>query len=64
MKDGNLIIEEYDMEYGKPGNCCPLRYFRKTFIWNGETFEEKEIEILSNEKQGREYTGYPSDTTE
>lgn len=64
MKNGKLVIDEYDMVYGNPGLCCPLRYFEKTFAWNGETFEVEKTEILPNETQHKDYIGYPSDEDE
>lgn len=59
---GNLVIEEYDTKFGDPPICCPLRYFRKTFAWNGKSFEEIKVEIIQYDKQSREFTGYPSDS--
>lgn len=61
IKDSELIIEEYDTKYGNPPICCPERYFRKTFAWNGRTFEEKETKIIPYNKNSREFSDYPSD---
>lgn len=60
--DGNLVIEEYDTKFGDPPICCPLRYFRRTFAWNGNSFEEIKVEIIQYDKQSREFIGYPSDS--
>lgn len=59
--DNKIIIEEYDMKYGNPGSCCPLRYFSKKFAWNGKTFKEESIEIFLNDSQVKKYIGYPSE---
>lgn len=61
IENGALIIEEYDTEYGSPAICCPLRYFRKTFAWNGKTLELKNNETIPYDKDHRELTGYPAE---
>lgn len=57
----NLIIEAYDNNFDDAATCCPKRYIRRTFTWNGRSFQEKNTETVPYGKDSREFTGLPSD---
>jgi hypothetical protein len=58
--NNDLVIEEYPTGFDEEKNCCPKEYFRKTFSWNGKTFQEKSSEVIPFGKK-LEIKGYPSD---
>lgn len=45
IKEGEIIIEEYDTNVKEPP-FKPIRYFTKNFFWNGKTFELKNEQII------------------
>lgn len=63
--NNNLVIEEYPVRFLEVDKC-PEQFFRKTFSWNGKSFQEKSIETVPfyDKKGCRKITGYPSDKSE
>jgi hypothetical protein len=57
----NMIFEEYDNDYGDAATCCPLRYVRRRFVWNGRTFAKTATDLIPYNKSTREFIGFPSD---
>lgn len=60
IENNNLVIEEYDEVHDNPPRCCPKRYFRTTFSWQGNTFKKINEELLEYNLDFREFIGYPS----
>lgn len=62
--NNDLVIEEYPVRFLEVDKC-PEQFFRKTFSWDGKTFQEKSRETIPlNDKKCRINTGYPSEDSE
>lgn len=65
----DLIVEQYDIQFDwakgsyEEGTalCCPKRFIRSTYRWDGEHFEKGKSETLPNEYKNARFLGYPSD---
>lgn len=65
----NLVVEHYEIQFdwakGRYEDgaalCCPKRFVRSSYRWNGEKFEKTKSETLPNEYKSAEFLGYPSD---
>ena len=59
--NNNLVVEEYPVRFLEVDKC-PEQFFRKTFSWDGKTFQEKSSETIPfNNKKCRINIGYPSE---
>jgi hypothetical protein len=59
--NNNLVIEEYPVRFLEVDKC-PEQFFRKTFSWDGKTFQEKSGETIPfNETKCEKITGYPGE---
>jgi hypothetical protein len=67
-EDGNFILELNSSE-GKRGDCCPIKFERIKYKWNGKKFRQKQKEVLpipeSRKSNGgiEPYNGRESETT-
>lgn len=67
--DGSIVMEQYEIEFDwSKGSyeagaslCCPKRFVRSTYRWNGRVFEKVASETLINEYPTAEFLGYSSD---
>jgi hypothetical protein len=65
----DLVVEQYDIKFDSAKGsyeegtalCCPKRFFRSHYRWNGEHFEKSKSETLPNEYDNARFLGYPSD---
>lgn len=65
----DLVVEQYEIKFDwskgsyEDGTalCCPKRFVRSHYRWNGEKFEKTKSETLPNEHKDAEFLGYPSD---
>ena len=65
----DLVVEQYDIKFDwakgsyEEGTalCCPKRFIRSHYRWDGEHFEKSASETLLNESKTVEFLGYPSD---
>lgn len=65
----DLVVEQYEIksDWSKGSYedgtalCCPKRFIRCHYRWNGEKFEKSKSETLPNEYKDAEFLGYPSD---
>ena len=63
VTDGDLVVEQYDMDLKKEtGLCCPKRYVRTSYRWTGKEFRAISREILPNEFENAKFLGYPSNS--
>lgn len=64
----DLVVEQYDIKFdwakgryeGGTALCCPKRFIRSHYRWDGEHFEKSKSETLPNEYKNAEFLGYPS----
>jgi len=65
----DLVVEQYDIKFDwakgsyEQGTalCCPKRFIRSHYRWDGERFEKSKSETLPNEHNNARFLGYPSD---
>jgi hypothetical protein len=65
----DLVVEQYDIKFDwakgsyEEGTalCCPKRFIRSRYRWDGERFEKTGSETLPNESKTLEFLGYPRD---
>ena len=65
----DLVVEQYDIKFDwakgsyEEGTalCCPKRFIRSHYRWDGERFEKSKSETLPNEHNNARFLGYPSD---
>jgi hypothetical protein len=65
----DLVVEQYDIKFDwskgsyeeGTARCCPKRFIRSTYRWDGEHFEKSKSETLPNEYDNARFLGYPSD---
>jgi hypothetical protein len=65
----DLLVEQYDIKFDSAKGsyeeatalCCPKRFIRSHYRWNGEHFEKSKSETLTNEYDNARFLGYPSD---
>lgn len=65
----DLVVEQYDIKFDwakgsyEEGTalCCPRRFIRSRYRWDGERFEKSKSEALPNEYDNARFLGYPSD---
>src|SRR5712692_5706548 len=65
----DLVVEQYDIKFDwakgsyEEGTalCCPKRFIRSHYRWDGEHFEKSKSETLPNEYDNARFLGYPSD---
>jgi len=65
----DLVMEQYDIKFDwakgsyEEGTalCCPKRFIRSHYRWDGERFEKSKSETLPNEYDNARFLGYPSD---
>lgn len=65
----DLVVEQYDIKFDWPKGkyedetalCCPKRFIRSHYRWDGEHFEKSKSETLPNEYNNARFLGYPSD---
>jgi hypothetical protein len=61
FSDKDLIVEQYDMDLKKEtGLCCPKRYIRTRYRWDGQAFKAVTRERFPNEFDSAKFIGYPS----
>ncbi len=64
-----LVVEQYDIKFDSAKGsyeegtalCCPKRFIRSRYRWDGEHFEKSKSETLPNEYDNARFLGYPSD---
>ncbi len=49
VEDGALVIEQYTLE-GGAGLCCPKKFIRRHFKWDGKEFRNVRSETLLDDK--------------
>ena len=65
----DLVVEQYDIKFDSAKGryeegtalCCPKRFIRSHYRWDGEHFEKSKSETLPNEYDNARFLGYPSD---
>lgn len=65
----DLVVEQYDIKFDQAKGsyeegtalCCPKRFIRSHYRWDGEHFEKSKSETLPNEYDNARFLGYPSD---
>jgi hypothetical protein len=65
----DLVVEQYDIKFDRAKGsyeegtalCCPKRFIRSHYRWDGEHFEKSKSETLPNEYDNARFLGYPSD---
>lgn len=65
----DLVVEQYDIKFDwakgsyEEGTalCCPKRFIRSHYRWDGEHFGKSKSETLPNEFDNARFLGYPSD---
>lgn len=60
IEDGKLVIEEFKV--GTAPACCAESVWRKTFAWNGKTFEMKDLQTFPHNREVKDYKGFPSES--
>jgi hypothetical protein len=53
-----LTIEQYVGSEGDGGLCCPTKFVRTDYTWNGNRVEKIKSETLTNEYKTAEFLGY------
>lgn len=61
VDSGTLILEEYARSEGDGGLCCPKKFIRSHYKWNGNHFEKIRSAMLPNEHKTAEFLGYATD---
>jgi hypothetical protein len=64
----DLVVEQYDIKFDwdkgryEEGTalCCPKRFVRSRYHWDGEHFEKSKSETLPNEYDNARFLGYPT----
>jgi hypothetical protein len=59
VENGMLTLEEYTRSERDGGLCCPKKFIRSSYRWNGEDFEKSKAETLPNEYDNARFLGYP-----
>ncbi len=65
----DLVVEQYDIKFDRAKGsyeegtalCCPKRFIRARYSWDGEHFAKSKSETLPNEYDNARFLGYPSD---
>lgn len=68
--DDALVIEQYDLKFNaskgryedEAALCCPKRFIRSYYKWNGRTLQKTGSETLPNVNSNAEFLGYPNDS--
>lgn len=60
VQNGMLSVEQYVRSEGDGGLCCPTKFVRTDYTWNGNRFEKIKSETLPNDHKNAEFLGYPS----
>ena len=58
VEDGKIVIEEFKIGMAQ---CCAESVLRKTFVWNGKTFELKSLQTYPWNNEVKDFTGFPSE---
>jgi hypothetical protein len=69
VEGSDLVVEQYDIKFDwakgmyEEGTalCCPKRFIRTHYRWNGKRFEKSKSETLPNEYDNARFLGFPSD---
>lgn len=61
VEDRTLVIEQYARSEGDGGLCCPKKFIRSYYRWNGEHFGKIKSETLPNEYDNARFLGYPTE---
>jgi hypothetical protein len=62
VKDQILVIEEYTRSAGDGGLCCPKKFVRSYYRWNGEKLKNIKSKTLPSEYDNAQFLGYPDDS--
>jgi hypothetical protein len=60
VENGVLLVEEYIHSDSEP-YCCPKKFLRLFYKWDGKRFQKGKPETLTNEYEDAKFMGYPSD---
>jgi hypothetical protein len=58
IEEDKLVIEEFEDGIAY---CCAKSVLRKTFGWNGKTFEPKGLQTFPWNNENKDFTGFPSE---
>ena len=58
VEDGKLLIEEYLLG-PSDAYCCPTKYTRSAYKWDGKRFKEVERKEFVNTRESRDFLGFP-----
>ena len=69
VEDSYLVVEQYDIKFDwakgsyEEGTalCCPKRFIRSHYRWNGKRLQKSKSETLPNEYDDARFLGFPSD---
>jgi hypothetical protein len=69
VEGSELVVEQYDVKFDwakgmyEEGTalCCPKRFIRSHYRWNGKRFEKSKSETIPNEYDNARFLGFPSD---
>lgn len=64
LTDSSVIIEKYASKFGEDETpiCCPKRFHRLYYKWNGTQFQKIRAEELPNEFEDARFLGYPEES--
>jgi hypothetical protein len=64
VTDGSLIVEKYASKFDEDETpvCCPKRFHRLYYKWNGKQFQKMRTEELPNEFEDARFLGYPEES--
>jgi len=60
IENGILTLEEYVRSEGDGGLCCPKKFIRSNYKWDGNRFEKIKSEMFPSESKTAEFLGYPN----
>ena len=60
VENGVFLVEEYIHSDSEP-YCCPKKFLRLFYKWDGKRFQKVKSETLTNEDEDAKFLGYPSD---
>jgi hypothetical protein len=58
VEGGNLLVEEYSYSESD-ATCCPGKFVRTGYAWDGRKFETTGREVFINERRDANLIGYP-----
>jgi hypothetical protein len=64
VEDHTLVIEQYTRSEGDGGLCCPRKFIRSYYSWNGRGLKKMSSKKLSNEYENARFLGYPDQSAD